>query len=125
MLASSQGHDEIVRQLLEAKANAGLRKNKSDTALLAAMRGDFQGCILPLLMQGSLESLNAADAKGQTALHLSVANMEILYVQQLLARGVAVNAVDNDAATPFALAVKSGHMDTIHMLLEASEQKKS
>jgi len=100
-------------------ADASLRKGDADTALLAALRGDKRTCVQALVSQGSADSLNAVDKKGQTPLHLAAITKQLHYLELLLAQGAEVDPIDELLkTTPLALAVKSGELEMVKLLLD-------
>lgn len=76
-VAAANGHDNVVKALLEAGANANAAADKSDiTALmLAALRGNAD-VVLTLLKAGA--DANAQDDQGETALMFAIRGIKYL-----------------------------------------------
>lgn len=97
-VAASQGHDEIVRLLLDAGATMGC-------ALHSALCGGEVATAELLLERGA--DVRAVNVRGRTPLHYAVRASSSALVARLLAAGADVEARDKDGCTPLMYAVVS------------------
>ncbi|MEJ2246218.1 MAG: ankyrin repeat domain-containing protein [Acidobacteriota bacterium] len=111
ILASRNGHTEIVRLLLDAGANANANPFKYTP------HRDWEvsytpTALLPMILQSEI----SYDA---TALHAASQNGHIEIVRLLLEAGAKVDAQGNDDATALHAASQNGHAEIVKLLLEA------
>ena len=107
--ASSIGYTEIVKMLLEARANIGM-------ALIEG--SEDQEIVAMLLNEGA--DVNEADIDGMTALISASEHGHKDVVKKLLTQeGINVNLWNNDGETALILASKNGHIEIVKMLLKA------
>lgn len=96
--AANKGHEQIVKLLLDAKADTEVHTefmgSPDKTALhLAAQQG--HAAVIKMLLDGGAQ-INAVDASGKTMpLHEAVAANHVESIDLLLTRGADVNARDN------------------------------
>ena len=116
--AASNGHTEVVRVLLKARAEVNKAGNTDgETPLhLAADRGHTEVMLL-LLAAGA--DVNQASYLEQTPLYTAAWWGHMDVVQILLKAGADVNQPDKDGWTPLDLAIMNGNMDVVQILREA------
>jgi ankyrin repeat protein len=119
MFAADNGHTEIVRLLLDARANPNVSMNTMDydTPLLMATRwGDLE-LIKLLLHKGAF--VNAINKNGVTPLASASDTGYVDMVELLIQSGADVNASRfDDHFTPLLYACQGGHVEAARVLLE-------
>jgi len=76
--------------------------------------------VVTFLEQGT--SIQAADARGITPLHLAAKHGQRNVAALLLDRGAAVNPESQDGVTPLSIAVQEGRQDLVALLLAKGTQ---
>ena len=119
--AAKSGESGPIRALLEYGADPNAREGRGITPLILAVRQQ-QGELLAALslIEGGAD-VRAADALGETALHIAALNHTnpavSLLIRMLRAAGANPNAKAGEfAATPLHYAVISGNIDAIWAL---------
>jgi len=120
MKASFYGHEEVVRVLLNAGANAGVYGGEqADSSLtLASANGHVDIVKALLLSEGGRGTLNMKDAGGWTPLVWAAQQGHAKVVRLLLSAGALIDGAP-DGGSPLAGATAAGHLDVIRILLEA------
>lgn len=73
-----------------------------------------------LLQDHSKTLLDTRDiTTGETALHITVRNMDLLWTRFLIQQGANVNIRDNRGVTPLVLAAQTGFLDGVDTLISA------
>ncbi|KAJ9459978.1 Ankyrin-like protein [Diplonema papillatum] len=111
LLASHEGHADVVKRLLRARAAVDAVNRRGATALVVA------GGEGHLLVAGA--KVDAADSFGHTALVLAGQRPYEAAVRELLAVGANVEAADPKGWTPLILASDKGYEDVVKELLAA------
>jgi ankyrin repeat protein len=114
--ASYNGHDAVIRLLLEKHANFEATDNEQQTPLFLAAANGHQAVIQLLLDKGA-ES-EAKNCKGQTPLFLAAINGHKAVVRLLIEKGAAFEGKDAAGQTPLLLAAANGNEEVVHLLLE-------
>ena len=119
--AAGRGHVDVVRLLLEARADKDAPMQDGTTALhLASRRGHLD--IVRLLLEAGAAK-DAAMQDGATALHEASEQGHLDIVRVLLGAGADKDAAqqngNGDGATSLYLASRKGHLDIVRVLLEA------
>ena len=121
-LAAYNGHEVIVKFLLENGANPQLRDSEKSTPLHRAAKNGSQSIVIMLY------EYNAdMDAKGpyeRTPLHISAYNGKVDVTAQLLNKKIDINAkttAEDGAKTPLHEAILMHHKEIVSLLLEASK----
>ena len=118
-VASSEGKEEVVRFLLECKADATLKDRHQNTPLNDAVRHKHDvvaACIrdfMPnakVVLPGCMAAVKLLDA----AFH-----GDLEQVQRLVNNGIEVNTADYDKRTALHLAACEGHKPVVEFLLKA------
>jgi ankyrin repeat protein/L-ascorbate metabolism protein UlaG (beta-lactamase superfamily) len=100
--AASQGHEDMVRSLLEKGADPARPGPNGDTILLSYLRGGLSARAVDAIAKGA--DVNSKDAAGRTALHLAVEKGSDEAAKALLDKGADPNAVDGNGLTPLEIA---------------------
>ncbi|MDA3957517.1 ankyrin repeat domain-containing protein [Oceanispirochaeta sp.] len=103
-IAAEQGHEGIVKLLLQEGADLKTRDKPGNTPLHSAVRGGYRTIVSLLLSAGA--DVNATDYNSNVPLHMALtlnSNSEILLM--LLSAGADVNAKNSFGNTPLHLTV--------------------
>ena len=115
IMASQEGHTEIVAMLLEKGANVNAKTKDGRRALFLASANGHAEIVAMLLAAGA--DVNAKDNDGWTALIVASWYGHTETVAILLQNGADVNAKRNyDGFTALILASKKGHTDIVKLL---------
>lgn len=115
IIASHEGHKEVVTILLKVGANKDLTDSKGNTALMAALMKKREEVSLMLIQAGA--NINMANVSGRTALHFASSNGCDTVLRELLARGVNVNAQDIAGDTPIHDAIHNKNNSAVSFLV--------
>jgi ankyrin repeat protein len=114
--ASYNGHEAVVRLLLENGAALEANDSEKQTPLFLAAANGHKAVIQLLLEDGA--ALKAKNHKGQTPLFLAATNGHEVAVRVLLESGADVNSEDEYYQTPILLAATNGHKAVVRLLIE-------
>jgi ankyrin repeat protein len=117
MTASEFGHLDVVRVLLDAKAEVNAKMNNGGTALILASSYGHLDVVRALL--DAKADANAKAGNGGMALMLASEKGHFEVVQALLDAKADVNGKANDGMTPLIFASQFGHLDVVQTLLAA------
>ncbi|OWF41258.1 E3 ubiquitin-protein ligase MIB2 [Mizuhopecten yessoensis] len=115
VLASHQGHDAVVKTLLQSDAETELTDAGGNTPLLAAVVGKKVSTTTVLLDAGA--NVDFANQKGRTALHIASNAGEDVLVRLLIGRKCDVNPQDIVGNMPLHDAITEGHAKVIDLLV--------
>jgi len=107
--------DHLVSQFLSMIS--GRKQPAVPTLISAVKRGDVQS-VLNLLHNYDVDLEQTDDVEGLRALHYAAWDGRVEIVEALLEKGANPNALDNDGFTPLNLAVLSGHLGCVRLLLD-------
>ena len=116
------GHVDIVRTLVNHKANVNARTDSGDTPLILAARNKHDNVVHALLSDS--QCLVDAKLKGQdgyTALHHSCIYGHVDIVRTLVNHKANVNARTDRGDSPLTLAAMNKHDNVVHALLSDSQ----
>ena len=114
--ASRNGHEQVVRVLLDKGADANaMFKDDGWTPLHFASQNGYEQVVRMLLDKGA--DVNAKDIGGWAPLHNASEYGYEQVVRVLLDKGADVNAKNNDGWTPLHSASENGHEKVVRMLL--------
>jgi ankyrin repeat protein len=117
MYAVSCDNFEIVKLLLENKADVNKSSNHGYTALInAAVIGNIK--IVKLLLENNAEVDKALYEVNETPLMRAVINAHIEVVKLLLENKAEVNKVSNIGSTPLIIAARHGYFGIVKLLLK-------
>jgi ankyrin repeat protein len=117
MIAALKGHSQVVKELLEAKANVNIQNvDKSTALMLAAKHGHLQ-IVKELLEKGA--DINIQNTKGETALMLALHKKKhIEVIRELLNQSnVNLSLQDSNGSTALILAALYGKFEIVSELL--------
>jgi len=115
--AARIGHTEIVKALLDNKADVNVSRTTDGVTPLyiAAHRGHTE---LVKMLLAKLVNVNASKHNGVTPLHVAADNGHTEVVKLLLDNEADVNvSTHRDGVTPLFMASKKGHSEVIELLL--------
>jgi len=122
--AATNGHHEVVEELIRKGAKVDIRNNNGSTPLfLAVHRNHVEACKI-LVQHGA--DVNAVDGKGSTPLCLAANLVNLECLRLLLQKGARVDDADSDGNTPLILTLKAAdkagekHSQCISALLKAN-----
>jgi len=115
IFACGNGHLEIVKVLLENRANINKTDAKGGTALMFASVNNYPDIVKLLLTRGA--NVNAVDSDLKTALMLATERGHLKVVGLLLANGANVNAVDDRGDTALYIAIEAKRPDIVELLI--------
>ena len=121
LLASSEGHKDMVQALLKAGANVDAANGSGETALMAAAMHGHKDIVETLLSAGV--SVDVAAAFGLTALMLAAREGHKDVVEMLLAAGAKIDILVGSGTTVLIVAAAQGHKDVVETLLVAGAKK--
>jgi ankyrin repeat protein len=123
MIATIEGHVEVVRALLERGAQVSARNNKGWTALRFAVSMD-ETEILQMLLDAGADA-NIADHEGTTALMQAAGENSRESLKMLLDAGADPHIKDHNQQTALRIAQQQGHTEIIKLLTEAEAKASS
>ncbi len=100
--AASQGHEDMVRSLIEKGADPDRPGPNGEPILVSYLRGGLGDRAVAAIAKGA--DVKAKDAAGRTALHLAVDKGMDDAVKALLDKGADPNAADGNGVTPLEIA---------------------
>lgn len=116
--ASSRGHVDIVRLLLESGVNVEAKWDKGETALIAAARNGHAHVMRLLIEYGADIHVKESDSD-TTLLSLAAWKGNEEGVRMLLAAGADIHGTSDSGRSALISAAEWGHAGTIRALLEA------
>ena len=119
--AARWGYENIVRQLLAAKAtDTALRDQHCEQALILASIRGYRNVILPLLEAGV--NINVTGLNGKTPLYFAVENNQTATVRLLLRRGAQENIPDSSGKSPLFLAAETGFDQMVKEMVRSTRK---
>jgi len=110
------GQVEVVRFLVDRRADINIRNANNDTALhCAAHLGSLD--IIKLLLDKGI-SVNVTNTQQNTPLHIAAVRGNLEATIALVARGAALNSTNVTGHTPLMLAAYSGKLEVVRYLTE-------
>lgn len=117
MIATREKNLELVRFLLDNRANPHKRNRYGDTALMiAALQGTEE--IVKRLLERKVEP----NQPGWNALHYAAFENRARIGALLLTAGTDVNALAPNGSTALMLAAKRGHLEMVRLLVGAKAE---
>ncbi|KAJ3490854.1 hypothetical protein NLI96_g1136 [Meripilus lineatus] len=117
--AASSGSLEIVRYLLDQKAQVDVPDQSGWTPLHIAVSAGHEDIVRELVGAGS--DIKKTNDKGLTPLHYAASKSRVDIGKLLVARGADINARDKANQTPLHRAATTGSTGFIKLLLEPPE----
>jgi uncharacterized protein len=116
--AAIQGHEEVVRLLLERGGDLEAKNHNGDTALMWASLMGHKDLVDFMLDRGANADLREPKS-GVTALMAAAAKGHADVAQVLVEKGAAVNARDRNGNTALTHASIKGYAEVVDLLLAA------
>ena len=116
MWAAAQGHEAVIRLLLEEGADINANKKSGGTTLMEAANKRDEIIVRLLLEKGA--DVNLKDTSGRTALSIAANIGYETTVRLLLEKGADVNLKDTSGRTALSIAAKEGEEIVVRLLLE-------
>ena len=117
MLASQNGHLDVMHLLLQSDVPVESRDDSGSTPLMAASFHGRSDAVRLLLQSGA--AVDARKSDGSTPLMLASERGHADTVNLLLQNGAVADASKNDGSTPLMLASQNGHLDVARLLLQS------
>ena len=124
IVASREGHVDVVSFLVEHGADLNLQCKAGDTALMTACLFNKRDVVIFLVEHGANVNLQS-DGSGSTALHLFLYGIPMYsddnycnVLSSLIENGADVNACMRDDCTPLMMASTNGHVNAVALLVE-------
>ena len=117
IIAAENGRDEMVRSLLDHRADPALQDHEGDTAILKAME---QGhCSVVTVMLDSHIDFAGIDSRGRNLLHNAclLKNPRPDVVRLLIDRKIGFNVQDSYGQTPLHMASRAGSPEVVQVLM--------
>ncbi|GCB21065.1 ankyrin repeat domain-containing protein 50 [Aspergillus awamori] len=119
--AARNGHEAVVKLLLETKTDINIKDSRGRTPLSWAAR-DGHEAVVKLLLQTKKMDINSKDSGGRTPLSLAAWNSHEAVVKLLLeTKKMDINTKDSDGWTPLFYAVFNSHEAVVKLLLETKK----
>jgi len=115
-IASFCGQVEVVRLLVDRRADINIRDTNKDTALHFAAHLDSVDNIKLLLDKGI--NVNVTNAQQNTPLHMAAVRGNLEATIALVKRGATLNSTNASRHTPLMLAAYSGKLEVVRYLTE-------
>ncbi|KAL1496537.1 hypothetical protein AB1Y20_014143 [Prymnesium parvum] len=115
-LAARNGHEGVVRLLLENNADIAARENGGDSPLHWAAKNGHEG-VVRLLLENNADIAASTNA-GKSPLHYAARNGHEGAVRLLLENNADIAASTNAGLSPLHLAASKGHEGAVRLLLE-------
>lgn len=117
MIAARVNNRELLRFLLDNRANAQRKNRYGDTALMiATLQGHEE--IVRLMLERKVDP----NQTGWNALHYAAFENRAGIAALLLAAGTDINALAPNGSTALMLAAKRGHLETVRLLVGAQAE---
>uniref|UniRef100_UPI0021490572 ankyrin repeat domain-containing protein n=1 Tax=Endozoicomonas sp. ISHI1 TaxID=2825882 RepID=UPI0021490572 len=117
LLASSQGHKDVVKCLIEAEADLNALSDDGATPLFLAAQEHNTDCVELLINAGA--DINARTQYGITPLAIAAGRGHTDIVKLLIGAKADLNAQTKNGATPLFIAALEGHTNIVKLLIEA------
>ena len=117
MLASKQGHEEILASLIKSGADINLVDVLGGGCLHLASGSGHLACMTLLLKNGV--KVDLSDSAGTTALMMASSGGHKAAVTMLLEAGASLDKQNGQGMCALYSAVHGGHLDLVRMFLEA------
>ena len=114
MVASQDGHQQMVELLLNEKADPNIQHNDGTTALMVASEDGHQQVVELLLNEKADPNIQHND--GATALMVASQNGHQQVVELLLNEKADPNIQHNDGTTALMAASQNGHQQVVELL---------
>lgn len=115
--AATAGSADSVRALLARGGDERLSNDHGERALHRAAAAGHAAVIQEFAKHGRRSRVDAANRKGETALHLAALSGSVEGVEMLLARGAGANRQSQGGETPLHMAAAGGHGEVILQLV--------
>uniref|UniRef100_A0A0G4HJE4 Uncharacterized protein n=1 Tax=Chromera velia CCMP2878 TaxID=1169474 RepID=A0A0G4HJE4_9ALVE len=117
IVASANGHTEIVRLLVDARANVDLQHTNGTTALIQSSNKGHTDIVRLLLHANA--SVDMQDKAGYSALMWASTNGHTDVVRLLVDAKASIDAQDRDGNTALMWASANGHPEIVRLLVDA------
>ncbi|KAK0623161.1 nacht and ankyrin domain-containing protein [Immersiella caudata] len=116
--AAGNGHEAVVRLLLDASATVDIKNENGRTPLSWAAENGHEA-VVRLLLDASA-TVDTTDENGRTPLSWAAGNGHEAVVRLLLDASATVDIKSKNGRTPLSWAAENGHEAVVRLLLDAS-----
>ena len=120
-LAITEEKTDLVKRLLERGAFLETKDDYGSTPLLTAVRFNVPEVIIDLLLEGGANVHTLAEDRKTTLHFIAQKRGEMKMLRAMIARGLSVDAEDNDGWTPLHVAAQHGNTDAAEVLIEKGQ----
>ena len=121
--AANDGHLDIARLLLEARANTEHTDKDGKTPLLLAGEKGYRESDVARMLVEAGANMEHTDTDGQTPLWFAARMGYLGIARMLVAAGANKEHTDKDGLTPLGIAAACGNLDIARLLLKAGANK--
>ncbi|XP_044260383.1 uncharacterized protein LOC123008580 [Tribolium madens] len=120
LVASTNGYDTIVRNLIQSGAMIDICDNDGFSPLHKSCRVGHHNIVDILIQKGA--QIDICDKDGDTPLHLAAYHGHDNITEMLILTKTKLDVCDNDGSTPLHKAAYNGHNDVMRRLIESGSQ---
>ena len=122
MLASKDGHEQVVQTLLLAGANVNIQDNEGWTALMRASERNHLAIVNTLIQEGADPNLQKSNGSNALMIASFGGHYDIVQVLLQQQQKTDVNYQRKDGCTALMLASQNGHTQVIELLLKENAE---
>ena len=116
--AAGEGHETVVKLLLEKGANIESKDDKYGWTALSKAAGQGHKAVVKLLLDKGANIESKDDKDGRTPLSNAAGEGRKAVVKLLLEKGADIESKDEEGGTPLSNAAGEGHEAVVKLLLE-------
>ncbi|KAF3203746.1 hypothetical protein TWF679_010099 [Orbilia oligospora] len=115
-IAAKNGHESVVRFLVDQGVNMSPKDEFRETPLLMAAKGGYEAIVRILVEKGV--NINTKNSDGNTSLSLAAGSGNETLVRFLVEKGANIKSTNRFKATPLGEAAKHGHESVVRFLAD-------
>ena len=122
VLASREGHTEMVKILLDKDAQVNKQDKSSSSALMMASKQGHTEVVQLLLDHGAHVNIYMQDEDGVSALMMACENGKTELAELLIKSGADVDMVSHTGESALTMACSKGHLEVVKLLVNNGAQ---